>query len=232
MSDGEPLIEGRLLHRYKRFLVDVELPDGRIVTAHCPNSGSLKGCLGEGWPVRLSDNPSPKRKLRYGWEAVHNGTCWIGINTHRANTLAADAVAAGRIHELSRPDRVLREVRAGDSRLDLVAVTGNRLSWIEVKNVTLIGEDGRFAFPDAPTQRGRKHLLALDKLRRLGHDAAMLYAIRRTDADSFSPADEIDAEYGSLLRRVASEGVRVLAYGVDGAGTSAETLVRPIPVVL
>lgn len=232
MGETGPLIEGRLVRRYKRFLVDVELDDGTVVTAHCPNSGSLRGCLGEGWPVRLSDNPGPRRKLRYGWEAVHNGTCWIGINTHRANDLAAHAVAAGQVRELGRPDHLLREVRAGDSRLDLVAVFGGRPFWLEVKNVTLVGDDGRFAFPDAPTERGRKHLLALERLRRLGHDAGMLYAIRRTDGDAFRPADDIDPAYGNLLRRVASNGVRVLAYAVDGAGTTAEALRRPVPVAL
>ena len=214
MECPKPLIPGTLIRRYKRFLADIRLEDGTEVTAHCPNSGSLATCLGDGWPVLVRHDPNPRRKLSYTWELVHNGRCWIGINTHRANALAQEAIENGHIPELAGPGPVLTEVRYGRSRVDLVLGPPERLTYVEVKNVTMIDDQGAYAFPDAPTARGRKHLAELMTVRRLGHHAAMLFVIQRTDGTLFRPADEVDPAYGELLRAADAAGVEILAYTV------------------
>ncbi len=206
-----PLTPGRLIRRYKRFLADVELDDGRIVTAHCPNSGSLAGCLGQGWPVLLSHAPSPRRKLEWTWELVHNGRCWIGINTHRANRLAAEAIRSGAVPGIAPDAPLLGEVRYGKSRVDLVAGPGPSLRYVEVKNVTMVDGDGYAAFPDAPTARGLKHLRELVTVRRLGHRATVLFMVQRTDCRAFRPARSIDPRFADGLAAAAAEGVEVAA---------------------
>jgi len=213
MEFKQKLIEGRLLRRYKRFIADIELPDGRVVQAHCPNSGSMKTCLGERWPVRLSQSNNPKRKLRYTWEMVHNGICWIGINTHLANAIVAEAIGLGRIPELAGYGQLRREVRYGrNSRVDILLSQKEHHCYVEVKNVTLVEEDGYYKFPDAVTSRGLKHLGELMDMVRLGQRAVMLFLIQRSDGRSFRPAEEIDPQYAQQLRRAARAGVEILPY--------------------
>ena len=206
-----PLTSGRLIRRYKRFLADVALDEGTVVTAHCPNSGSLAGCLGEGWPVLLSHASSPRRKLEWTWELVHNGRCWIGINTHRANRPAEGAIRSGLISDLATTGPILREVRYGKSRVDLVLGGSSELCYVEVKNVTMVDADGAAAFPDAPTARGRKHLRELVTVRRLGHRAAVLFVVQRTDCSRFRPAREIDPLFAQGLADAAAAGVAIHA---------------------
>jgi sugar fermentation stimulation protein A len=211
-----PLIPGRLIRRYKRFLADVELADGSVVTAHCPNSGSMRGCLGEGWPVMLSTSDNPKRKHPQTWELVHNGTCWIGINTSRTNAVVEEGLRSGSIPELAAFDELLREVRLGErSRIDLALDTGGRRTWVEVKSVTMVDASGRYAFPDAVTARGAKHLAELESAVLAGEGAVMLYLIQRSDGRGFTVADDIDPGYGEALRRAVDAGVEVLAYRAD-----------------
>ena len=210
-----PLLSGFLVNRYKRFLADIRLEDGTIVTAHCPNSGSMIGCAFPGWKVKISLASNPKRKLKYTWEMIHNGRCWIGINTQVPNVLTLEALKHGRIRELCGYGELRREVRYGErSRLDILARNGEgSLCYIEVKNVTLLDNDGCYAFPDAVTKRGKKHLLELVNIARDGHRAVMVYVIQRSDGEIFRPAKYIDPDYAACLAYAIDNGVEVLPYG-------------------
>ena len=139
MQFTEPLRSGTLIKRYKRFLADVRLDNGRVITAHCPNSGSMKSCKTEGWSVRLSHNPGPKRRYPFTWEMIHNGKCWIGINTGVPNKIVYEAIAGRKIDALSDYTTIRKEVPYGkNSRVDLLLEQGPLLCYIEVKNVTLV----------------------------------------------------------------------------------------------
>ena len=207
-----PVIFGTLIRRYKRFLADVELEDGSVITAHCPNTGRMTTCAEPGWRVALSDSQNPKRKYRYTWELVHNGDCWICVNTGRANEMAFEAVSGGVVPELAGYAEVLREQRFGNSRFDLLLRDGERLCYVEVKNVTLLAADGCYAFPDAVTERGRKHLNELIEVVKAGHRAAMLYVIPRSDGTAFRAAHEIDPAYADALKAAVSAGVEAYAW--------------------
>ena len=215
MTFNSPLLFGTLIKRYKRFLADVELEDGSVITAHCPNTGRMTTCAEPGWRVALSDSRNPKRKYRYTWELVHNGQCWICVNTGRANEVAAEAVLNGVIPELSGYAEVLREQTFGNSRFDLLLRTGDDLCYVEVKNVTLLAGDGCYAFPDAVTERGRKHLNELIEVLKAGHRAAMLYVIPRSDGSAFRSAHEIDPFYAAALSTAVSAGVEAYAWRAD-----------------
>lgn len=154
-----PLIPGRLIKRYKRFLADIELPDGSTITAHCPNSGSMLGCNLPGSPVMLSISSNPNRKLTHTWELVQFGEYWIGLNTMLPNRLAEEAILDGTITELNGYRTLRREVPYGSerSRIDLLLEGDKGRCYVEVKNVTLV-EGGMALFPDAVTERGQKHL--------------------------------------------------------------------------
>ncbi len=213
MKFEQKLIPGKLIKRYKRFLADIELTDGSIVTAHCPNSGSMKTCNQPGWEVRLSRSNNPKRKLKYTWEMVHNGKCWIGINTILANRIVAEGIELGIIRELQDYSTLSREVKYGtNSRVDLVLEGNGKKCFVEIKNVTLVEDDGFYRFPDAVTSRGLKHLFELAEMVKLGHRAVMLFLIQRSDGTIFKPADHIDPEYSSALREVHKAGVEILPY--------------------
>ena len=206
------LIRGTLIQRYQRFLADVRLPSGKIVTAHCTNTGSMRGCKEPGSVVYISRSNKTGRRLLYTWEIIGIGRTWVGINTMHPNRLVAEAIANGAIPELNGYDNVRREVvtRQG-TRLDL-CLEGDRGScFVEVKNVTL-EVDGAAAFPDAVSKRGTKHLKELIRLRRKGYRAAVVFVIQRNDCTVFRPADEIDAEYGRWLRKAVTAGVAALPY--------------------
>jgi sugar fermentation stimulation protein A len=210
-----PLIEGTLIRRYKRFLADVRLEDGRAVTAHCPNSGSMKACCQPDRPVYLSYHDNPKRKLPYTWELIHMPTSLVGVNTQVPNRLTAQAIKVGDVAELAGYATVRREIRAGKhSRIDiLLEAPDRRPCYVEVKNCTLV-EDGMATFPDAVTVRGQKHLEELQGLVAAGCRCVMFYLIQRMDAKRFGPADHIDPTYGEKMRRAADNGVEILAYDV------------------
>lgn len=210
-----PLIQGRLVKRYKRFLADVELEDGSVVTAHCPNSGSMKGCKEEGAPVWISESDNPRRKLKYTWEVLRTRESYIGINTMVPNRLVRDAAAAGAIEELAMYSKVTPEVKTSEgTRLDLMLEDdeGNRC-YVEIKNCTLV-EDGIAMFPDAVTTRGQKHLDELVELKKAGHRAVIFYLIQRMDAGSFTPAAAIDPVYADKLSRAADCGVEIITRDV------------------
>ena len=206
------LIRGTLVQRYKRFLADVRLPNGDIVTAHCTNTGSMLGCKEPGSAVYISLSPNKGRKLPYTWEMIRIKRNWIGINTLHPNRLVAEAVAAGVIAELKGYPSIRREVKvSAHSRLDLCLEGEDGCCYVEVKNVT-VSFDGAAAFPDAVSERATKHLRELIRLKRKGHRAAVVFVIQRGDCDYFRPADEIDPVYGRWLRKAANAGVEVLPY--------------------
>ncbi len=208
-----PLLRGTLVKRYKRFLADVVLDDGREVTAHCPNSGSMAQCSQPGRPVYLSEHNNPKRKLKFTWELIEMPTSLVGVNTLVPNRLVAGAAAGGLVPELAGYEKVRTEVNVGDrSRLDLMLCSPERSDcYIEIKNCTLV-ENGIARFPDARTVRGQKHLDVLIKLKNAGARAVIFFVVQRTDATIFTPADTIDPDYGRILRQVVDQGVEMLAY--------------------
>ncbi|MDH4121222.1 MAG: DNA/RNA nuclease SfsA [Deltaproteobacteria bacterium] len=232
MRFSPPLLTGRLLRRYKRFFAEVELEDGQVVTAHTPNTGSMKGCSDPGSPVRLSISQNPARKLPFTLEMVGAGGGWVGVNTSLANTLAQEAIETGGIPPLAGYGSLRREVPYGHrSRVDFLLESPDRKPcFVEVKNVTL-ARDGTALFPDAPTERGQKHLQELAAQVLAGDRAVMLFVVQREDADRFSPADDIDPRYGELLRKVQDDGVELLAWG---ARVSPEEIIlhRPLKIQL
>lgn len=240
MKFPEPLIEGRLMRRYKRFLADVRLPDGREVVAHCPNTGSMLGCQPDGARVWLSASDNPKRKLPYTWELVETSPGELAcINTARPNAQARHGLEAGTVEELSGYSSVRAEVRYGSekSRIDL-HLSGHPSradAWVEVKNVTLC-EAGAGYFPDAVTTRGQKHLRELMAQVREGDRGVLLFVVNHTGITSVKPADHIDAAYGQLLREAVAAGVEVLAYRAelgDGNGPTGNlALAGRVPVSL
>ena len=209
-----PILQGRFLRRYKRFFADVELDDGTIVTAHCPNTGSLLGCLAEGRRAVLRDSTNLERKLRYVLQALKVGRVWVNVDTSLPNAIVHEAASRGRIPELAGYASARREVAYGEnSRIDvLLEREDGARCYVEVKNTTLAR--GRVAqFPDAVTERGLKHLGELAKVARLpGHRAVQFFFVSRADVDTFAPAEDIDPEYARGLRRAAAAGVEILAY--------------------
>lgn len=213
-----PLVAGTLVRRYKRFLADIVLSDGREIIAHCPNSGSMATCSEPGSPVLVSASSNPKRKLPWTWELVQSAGIWIGVNTQIPNAAVAAFVAAQRIAPLAGYAEVKREVVYGSdkrSRIDLLLKGGpdGRDCHVEVKNATM--RVGAYAaFPDAVTLRGQKHLRELTLLAQAGERAVMFFFIGREDCTRFRPNDEIDPVYGALLRKAHKAGVEILAYQV------------------
>ncbi|QID16754.1 DNA/RNA nuclease SfsA [Nitrogeniibacter mangrovi] len=230
-----PLVAGRLLRRYKRFLADVELDTGAVVTAHSANTGSMRGCAEPGARVWLSAADNPKRKLAWTWELVEAAPgVVVGIHTGRANGLVEEAIGAGRLHALGGAERVRREVRYGSaSRIDLLfEYASGPPCHVEVKNVTL-AEAGVARFPDAVTTRGTKHLHEMAAVVGAGGRAAMVYCVPRGDVGCVCPADDIDPVYGAALRAAMAAGVE--AYALTGAPDPAAGLVRlerEIPVLI
>lgn len=203
------LIKGILIRRYKRFLADVQLEKGEIILAHCTNSGSMKSCIEPGADVMLSPVDDPKRKTRYTWEMIKIDNSWVGVNTMNPNRLAFEEVSAGNIPGLEGYTRVQREVQFEDSRFDLMAANEHETCFIEVKNVTMM-ENGIALFPDAVTERGRKHLETLMKVKQQNMRAVMLYVIQRTDTNIFMPAYNIDPGYAATMKKAVEAGVEII----------------------
>ena len=215
MRFPRPLVEGRLIRRYKRFLADIQLEAGVIITAACPNTGSLMGCCEAGNRVWLSESDNPSRKYRHTWELVEVGRTMVGINTGMPNALVAEAIAAGVIAELAGYGSIRREVPFGaeGSRVDLVLEgEGREPCYVEVKNVTAAAKRGVALFPDCVSDRGAKHLRELGRLRARGVRPVQVYCVQRGDVREVRPADAIDPVYGRTLREAMEAGVEVLAY--------------------
>ena len=209
-------LAGRLVRRYKRFLADVELDGGRVVTAHCPDPGRMQGLLRAGNAVRLSTSDDPRRKLKYTLEMIRVARTWVGVHAGRANAIAGLAISAGSIPTLGGYSELRREVPVEPgSRLDF-SLTGHADgvpdALLEVKSVTW-AENRRGRFPDAVTARGTRHVELLTRLASEGRRTALLFVAQRADCESVEPADEIDPAYGAALRRAAVAGVEILALG-------------------
>ena len=232
MKFRQRLVEGRLIRRYKRFLADVQLAHG-VITAACPNTGSLMGCCDAGNRVWLSESDSATRKYRHTWELVEVDGVMVGINTGLPNALVVEAIGADVIAELTGYASIRREVAYGEegSRVDLVLEGGRRKPcYVEVKNVTAAASAGVALFPDAVSERGSRHLRELMRLKRLGARPVQLYCVQRGDVSEVRPADAIDYEYGQTLREALAAGVEVLAYRAR-VSASEIRLAERIPVV-
>ena len=213
MKFPQALIEGRLIRRYKRFLADVQLP-GKVVTASCPNTGSMLGCAAAGSRVWLSEHDNV-RKYRHTWQIVEADDVMVGINTGLPNKLVEEAIAGGVIAELGGYSALRREVAYGEegSRVDFVLEGGRRKAcYVEVKNVTAAVKNRVALFPDCVSDRGARHLRELMRMKAAGLRPVQLYCVQRGDVDEVRPADAIDAEYGRTLREAIDAGVEVLAY--------------------
>lgn len=233
-SYSTELISGRLITRYKRFLADIELENGDVLTAHCPNSGAMTSCSEPGRPVRISDSGNPKRKLRHTFEQIQMGRTWVGVNTVTPNIAVHHALEQGAVPELKEYKEFRREVkygREGKSRIDvLCSVTGLPDCYVEVKNSTMRVDDA-VAFPDAKTERGRKHLRELIAVVESGQRAVMFFFAGRNDVNRFRPADEVDPEYGAVLRKAFDAGVETLAYRFRYDASGVE-IIEKLPVDL
>lgn len=216
MKFQKPLITGRLVKRYKRFLADVILDeDGSEVTVHCANPGSMLGLKEPGARVWLSESDNPKRKLRYSWEVIEADETLIGINTSHPNRLVEEALVVGRIPALSGFESLRREVKYGrNSRIDiLLEGAKGDLTYVEVKNVTLMREPGLAEFPDSVTARGAKHLAELSDMVGGGHKAVMVFLVQRPDCDRLSLAGDIDPTYAAAFEAARDAGVETFAIG-------------------
>lgn len=210
-----PLIPGRLIRRYKRFLADVTLDDGKEVTAHCANPGSMLGLATPGVKVWLEPNDDPKKKLKYGWRLVdHENGHFTGVDTSVPNRALKVALIEGQIAELKDYSTVRPEVKYGQkSRIDfLLSGDGLPEAYVEVKSVTLSRKPGLAEFPDSVTARGAKHLAELAQVVQEGHRAVLFYLVQRTDCDRVVVASDIDPTYAAAFQTARAAGVEVIAY--------------------
>jgi len=234
MDFAYPLVPGRLIKRYKRFLADVELADGRLVTAHCPNPGSMKTCAEPGWEVLLSPANNPARKLKWTLEIVRSPSADILVNTARPNAIVREGIQANLVPELRGYESLRAEVRYGEenSRIDLLLSEGNApRAWVEVKNATLLLEPQTVAFPDSVTKRGTRHLRELARMVEQGERGVLFFLVSRSDVARLKPAEEIDPVYAQTLREVAEQGVEILARKAEISSESVH-LGEPVEVVL
>ncbi len=232
MRFPSPLLEARLLRRYQRFLADVETADGQLLTAHCPNTGSMQGCKTPGSRVWLSPATNPARKLAWTWELVEAAPgVIVGVHTGRSNALVREAIEGGHVPELGAYEQIRPEVKYGEgSRIDfLLQGPGRPDCYLEVKNVTAAVEGRIGYFPDAVTTRGARHLREMSAMVAAGHRAVLVFCVQRGDVDAVRPADHIDPDYGQALRAALAAGVEVLALGarIDPRGIE---LVRRLAV--
>ncbi|WP_370399864.1 DNA/RNA nuclease SfsA [Sulfitobacter sp. JB4-11] len=212
------LVPARLIRRYKRFLADCTLEDGREVVAHCANPGSMMGLAAEGTKIWLEPNDDPKKKLKYGWRLVdHENGHFTGVDTALPNRAVRAALEAGQIALLRDYGAVRAEVRyAENSRIDFL-LSGDGLpdAYVEVKSVTLSRQHGLAEFPDSVTARGAKHLAALAEMAQAGHRAVLLYLVQRTDCTHVDMASDIDPAYAAAHQAATRAGVETLCLGTN-----------------
>ncbi|MBB25002.1 MAG: DNA/RNA nuclease SfsA [Geminicoccus sp.] len=229
--DQSTMVPATLVKRYKRFLSDHRLESGEVITASCPNTGTMLGLTTPGSATWLVHAPSPTRKYDYRWELIEDEGTWVGINTGRPNAMVEEAIRAGVITELAGYADLCREVKYGtNSRIDLLLEDpGRPQAFVEVKNCHLRREAGLAEFPDSITTRGAKHLDELAAQVALGHRAVMVFCVQRADCDHFDVAADIDPGYSVAFQRARAAGVEALAYVCH---VSAETiaLTHSIPI--
>ena len=230
MRFPSPLERGRLVRRYKRFFADVDLDEGGVVTAHCPNPGAMLGVNQPGQVAWLSRADGAHRKLPWTLELVEADGALVGVNTHRPNNLTAEALAESAIPELLGYETVRREVRYGEaSRVDfLLQQAGRPDCWLEVKNCHFRRTPSLAEFPDCVAARSARHLRELSARVAAGDRAVQLFVIQRDDCEAFDTAGDIDPAYHRGLRAAADAGVEVLAYACD-VTTDGVRIARPVP---
>lgn len=234
MQYSPNLIPARLIKRYKRFLVDVILESGEQITVHCANTGAMTGCAPEGARVWLSDSQNPKRKLRYSLEWVCvNGEQKVCVNTSRANQLVAEFLTSERNVDFAPITQLIKEPKVADGRLDfLLHHPLGASTYMEVKSLTLLADPhtGLGRFPDALTERGRKHLLRLLALKKQGFRAVLLFCVAHEGVKQVQAAAHIDPAYAATLKQVKEQGVEIFAYQVRFAEQSM-LLEQPLPFI-
>jgi sugar fermentation stimulation protein A len=212
MEFTKSLIKGKLIKRYKRFFVDVKI-NKEIVTAHCPNTGSMKGLLNEGNDVYLLKNDNPKRKLKYGLEIIKANKNLVGVNTHLANKIVNHGLQNNLIKELKNSEKIKSEIFFNkETRFDFLIEKKSEKSFIEVKNVTLFRDHKTAEFPDAITSRGSKHLLALIDAIKKGYKSYLIFLVQIQNMKYFKIAKDIDNEYYKNYITAKKAGVKFLAY--------------------
>ena len=215
MEFTKSLIKGKLIKRYKRFFTDIKLGK-EVVTAHCPNTGSMKGLLDEGNEVYLLPNNDPKRKLKFGLEIIKSRKNLVGVNTHMANKIVKHAIYNNLIKELKNNDKIKPEVFFNkETRFDFLLEKNNQKSFVEVKNVTLFRDKETAEFPDAITSRGSKHLLTLIDAINKGYKGYLIFLVQIQNMHYFKIAKDIDKEYYKNYLIAKKAGVNFLAYRCD-----------------
>ena len=212
MEFTKSLLKGKLIKRYKRFFTDVKL-NKEVVTAHCPNTGSMMGLLEEGNEVYLLKNDDPKRKLKYGLEIIKSRNNLVGVNTHMANKIAHHGLKNNLIEELKNNENIKAEVFFNkETRFDFLIEKNKQKIFMEVKNVTLFRDKNTAEFPDAITSRGSKHLLTLIDAIRKGYKCYLLFLVQIENMEYFRIAKDIDSEYYKNYLIAKKAGVNFLAY--------------------
>ena len=215
MEFTKSLVKGKLIKRYKRFFTDIKLGK-EIITAHCPNTGSMKGLLDEGNEVYLLPNNDPKRKLKFGLEIIKSRKNLVGVNTHMANKIVNHAIENNLIKELKNNDKIKPEVFFNkETRFDFLLEKKNKKSFVEVKNVTLFRDKETAEFPDAITSRGSKHLLTLIDAINKGYRGYLIFLVQIQNMKYFKIAKDIDEEYYENYKKAKNAGVNFLAYRCD-----------------
>lgn len=231
MEFATPLVPARLIRRYKRFLADIRLADGREVTAHCANPGSMMGLAEPGAKIWVEPNDDPKKKLKFGWRLVdHENGHFTGVDTSVPNKALKAALLAHQVPGLPAYTQVRSEVKYGaNSRIDFLLGGDGPDTYVEVKSVTLSRQPGLAEFPDSVTARGAKHLGELENMVREGHRAMMFYLIQRTDCAAMTLAADIDPTYAAAFAKAQAAGVRILAQSCE-ITPQRITLGAPTPV--
>ena len=212
MKFKERLLQGVLIKRYKRFFIDIKYKN-KIITAHCPNSGSMMGLLDRGNKAWFSLSDNPKRKLKYTLEMIEVKNKKVGINTQLANKIVLEALKHKKINSLNKFNHIKTESKFSDgTRFDFLLSNDKEKCFLEVKNVTLLRENKIAEFPDAITSRGTKHLNELCNAKKKGYQSYILYLIQRENCDSFKIARDIDEEYKIAFSKALKSGVKVLCY--------------------
>ena len=212
MNFENKLISGIFIKRYKRFFVDVQI-ENKLVTAHCPNTGSMLGLLNEGNKVWLTKSDNPNRKLKYTLQIIEDNKSKVGVNTHLTNKIVLNALENNLIKEFNKDIKIKPEVRFGEStRFDFLISKKNYKAFIEVKNVTLKRKPKIAEFPDAITSRGTKHINELIKASKKGYKIYIAFIIQREDCDQLSIASDIDPEYSQILSKAIRNKLKVLCY--------------------
>ena len=206
------LISGEFIKRYKRFFVDVKIAN-KIVTAHCPNTGSMMGLLKKGNRVWISKSNNPKRKLKYTIEIIEDQKSKVGINTHLTNSIVFDGLNNSVIKDFRNLDLIKQEVKFNENtRFDFLVTEKKKKSFIEVKNVTLSRQKGIAEFPDAVTTRGLKHIKELMKAKKIGYEIYLFFVIQREDCNVFQLAKDIDPEYCKFLKKAVKKNLNIICY--------------------